>query len=181
MKVIEVDGISVEVERKRVRTMRMVVKAPDARVRVIVPWLLGYADAENFVRRKMDWVLEHRARILAVPKPEPLDPMEALARLRPILNERIPYWAERFGESGFTWTIRRMKTRWGTCNYVKRKLTFNLELVRVPQDCIDYVIVHELCHFLVPNHGPQFKALMTERFPSWPACRATLKNYTPIV
>lgn len=180
MKVIDVDGIPVEVERKRVKTMRIVVKAPDAVVHVTVPWFLGYADAENFVRRKMDWVQKQRARILAMPKPEALNPMEALARLRPILVERIPCWATKFGESGFTWGVRQMKTRWGSCNYVKRNITFNLELARVPLECIDYVIVHELCHFLVPNHGPQFKALMTARFPSWPSCRATLKNYTPL-
>lgn len=178
MKKIIVNGIPVELERKRIRNLRLSVKVPDARVHVSVPWLMGEAAVREFVAGRMNWIQKQRTRILSMPGPEPFDASEAYVRLRPVLAERIPYWAEQFGETDFTWTIRLMKTRWGTCNYVKRKLTFNLFLARVPLECIDYVIVHELCHFLVPNHGPQFKALMTARFPSWPACRAELRNYT---
>ena len=62
--------------------------------------------------------------------------------------------------------IRRMKTRWGSLSK-NGILTLNVELIRAPQDCIDYVITHELCHLIHHDHGPGFYKLLEKVMPDW--------------
>ena len=63
-------------------------------------------------------------------------------------------------------TIRNQKTRWGSCS-AKGNLNFNCLLMRTPDEIIDYVVVHELCHLLQAGHGPRFHALMDRYYPRW--------------
>lgn len=69
--------------------------------------------------------------------------------------------------------IRKMTRRWGSCTD-KGTVTMNIDLVKVPTVCIDYVIVHELCHLRHKNHGPQFWRLLTTAMPDWEKRRALL-------
>lgn len=63
--------------------------------------------------------------------------------------------------------IRKMKTKWGSCNIEKRMLWFNIELAKKPIDCIEYIIVHELIHLFERNHNKNFIILMDRFLPSW--------------
>lgn len=71
--------------------------------------------------------------------------------------------------------IRAMKSRWGSCTG-KGKITLNLHLMRAPRPCIDYVVVHELCHLVEHNHGKGFYALMDRVMPEWRKRREELKQ-----
>jgi len=62
--------------------------------------------------------------------------------------------------------IRKMKTRWGSLSS-KGRLTLNIELIRAPKECIDYVLTHELCHLVHRNHGPGFFQLLEQTMPDW--------------
>ncbi len=62
--------------------------------------------------------------------------------------------------------IRKMRSRWGSCSR-RASITLNLELVRMPLACIDYVIIHELCHLVEFNHGPCFYELQSRFVPDW--------------
>lgn len=96
------------------------------------------------------------------------------------LRQRLPVvvakWEPRMGVSVPKWTIRRMKTRWGSCNCRTRHLTFNLELAKKDPDCLEYVVVHELNHYFVRDHGPRFIALMDQHLPDWRSRRARLNR-----
>ncbi len=70
--------------------------------------------------------------------------------------------------------IRKMKTRWGSMS-VKRSLTLNLELIKVPKECIEYVVAHELCHLLHHNHGAGFYRLLDTFLPDWTARKQRLE------
>lgn len=74
-------------------------------------------------------------------------------------------------------TIRTMKTRWGSYSYLTRRITLNLNLVKAPQSCLDYVIIHELCHIKVRHHGADFWRMVSCYVPDYLAVRKQLKEY----
>ena len=73
------------------------------------------------------------------------------------------------------WRIRKMKTRWGTCNTVAKRIWINLELAKRPYECIEYVLVHELIHLLEPSHNKRFYDLMDHFLPGWQKQRKMLR------
>jgi len=95
-------------------------------------------------------------------------------KLKNFLEEVISKWSNSLSISDFTWQIKMMKTQWGSCTKKSRILLFNLELARVPKECIEYVVVHELTHLTVPSHNRIFETLMTERLPRWREIRQQL-------
>jgi predicted metal-dependent hydrolase len=84
-------------------------------------------------------------------------------------------WEPLIGEHISNWGIKKMKTKWGSCNIAQKRIWLNLELVKKPIDCLEYVLVHELVHLLERNHGEQFKAYMDSFLPRWQQNRDTLK------
>jgi len=72
--------------------------------------------------------------------------------------------------------IRSMKSRWGSCSK-KGIITLSTELIKLPDNYIDYVIIHELCHLKQHNHGKEYYRLLTELFPDWKKVRKDLRSY----
>ena len=64
-------------------------------------------------------------------------------------------------------SVRRMRTRWGSCNYRTRTIRLNAELAKKSEQCLEYVVVHEMVHLLEPTHGVRFVSLMTQFMPEW--------------
>jgi len=87
--------------------------------------------------------------------------------LRNFLEEAIAKWEARIGVKVSSWGIRRMKTRWGTCNHKKKSIWLNLELAKKPVSCIEYVVVHELLHLIEKKHSDKFIALIKKYLPKW--------------
>ena len=73
-------------------------------------------------------------------------------------------------------TIRKMTTRWGVCNTKTKRVTLNLELMRKPIYCLDYVIMHELSHLIHPNHSKEFWDLVGENCPEYKKIKKILKE-----
>lgn len=76
---------------------------------------------------------------------------------------------------------RSMKSRWGSCRYTKGALSFNTALAHVPEACIDYVVMHEFCHFIQPDHSPAFHTLMTKLMPDWKTRKKALEKYSTLL
>lgn len=92
-----------------------------------------------------------------------------LARWQPLLGVRV----ERL-------FVRRMKTRWGSCNHKARTIRLNTELTKKPAECLEYIVVHELVHLLEPTHNARFVALMDRFMPKWQFHRQAL-NRLPVL
>lgn len=84
------------------------------------------------------------------------------------IQERIIYYLSyHFDLNMPSIVIKSYKRRWGSCYYKENKVTFNIALVHLDKELIDYVIVHELCHFLQPNHSQQFYHEIEKRIPDY--------------
>lgn len=88
-------------------------------------------------------------------------------QLKAEIPRLIAKWEEVIGVKTNDWGVKKMKTKWGTCNIQAKRIWLNLELIKKPQHCLEYVIVHELVHLLERNHGDRFKAYMTKFMPTW--------------
>ena len=73
-------------------------------------------------------------------------------------------------------TLRKMTTRWGVCNTKTKRVTLNLELIKMPLYCLDYVINHELSHLIYANHSREFWAVVEENFPEYKKVRKYMKE-----
>ena len=96
------------------------------------------------------------------------------------LKNRIPplldHWHPIIGRNAADWGVKKMKTRWGSCNILKRRIWLNLELAKKPVDCLEYVLVHELVHLHERHHNDRFKSLMDTFLPQWRSHRDTLQH-----
>jgi predicted metal-dependent hydrolase len=88
-------------------------------------------------------------------------------RLQAALPPLVSAWSERLALPLPEFRVKRMSTRWGSCNPQARRIWLNLALARRRPELLEYVVVHELAHLRVPDHGPRFKALMTSALPTW--------------
>ena len=99
---------------------------------------------------------------------------------RALLDAKIPYWLAhwepRLGVKAEEWGIKKMRTRWGSCNITDKRIWLNLELVRYPEQCLKYVVLHELAHLLEANHSPRFWSIVGTHMPEWKQVEETLKS-----
>lgn len=226
-KQMEIDGISVTVVRKNIKSLNLYVKAPDGRVHLSVPAHTSDRAVRVFVHAHMDWIVRQQRLVRArhVPRryetgeqifvfgePCSLEVHETETRrdcgvrrtgnclvltasvkstceqreqlvwrwqreqLREVAGDLLAHWAPVMHVQVREWHIKRMKTRWGTCNYSAHRIWLNLALAEQPLECVEYVVVHELCHLLEASHSERFWKLMTKFLPDWPERRARLNQ-----
>ncbi|MBQ5531316.1 MAG: DUF45 domain-containing protein [Kiritimatiellae bacterium] len=170
-----IDGVPVVTAARKAKNIIIRVK-PDGTVSLTIPLRRAtFAQGEAFLRSKWEWVLETRKRALSAPTPREREfsPMD-VARLETMLGRLHAQWAARLGELGVSWKLRRMKTRWGVCNFAKRRITYATMLAGETEQSVEYVVVHELTHLKAHGHGPAFKSLMDSRLPDWKERRRAL-------
>ena len=155
-----IDGIGpILLERsKRARRINISVK-PFKGVRVAVPLRVSYRSAEQFAHSQSEWIKKQLTRMR---RNEDMHKRitQNLSELdqdtaRKILVKKI---ADLANQHGFTFnkvSIRNQKTRWGSCS-AKNNISLNMELARLPEKLSDYVILHELLHTRIKNHGKKF-------------------------
>lgn len=100
-------------------------------------------------------------------------------RLKALIPPLLEKWQQALGVQAADWGIKRMKTRWGTCNIKARRVWFNLELAKKPEQCLEYVVAHELMHLLERHHDDRFTALMDRHLTNWRQLRSEL-NQAPL-
>jgi hypothetical protein len=100
-------------------------------------------------------------------------------QLKVALPDLIALWEKRVGVRVNEFGIKKMKTKWGTCNPDARRIWVNLELAKKPKECLEYIVVHEMVHLLENHHNERFMALMDDILPKWRSLRDDL-NRLPV-
>lgn len=98
--------------------------------------------------------------------------------LKQEVAKHLPKWEKTTGLYCSSWQSKYMTTKWGTCNPTSKKIWLNLQLAKKPIECLEYVILHELAHLKVHNHGPEFTAILDQYMPYWREHKRRLNDST---
>lgn len=155
---------------------------PSLEVILRVPRTAKAVSIKEFFNSKSKWLSEHLAvmsdRVKENMHAEKLteDELKKLkAEAREVISERVEHYADMMGVSYKSVSIRKQKTRWGSCS-AKGNLSFNCLLLLFPSELLDYVVVHELCHVKYMNHSRDFWAEVEKFMPDYNRRRALLKK-----
>ena len=152
----------------------------DGQLKVRAPYKVSRKEIQNFVQSKESWIFKHLKRIeeTKAEQPEPLSSEEIeklVQKALQVLPEKVEHYARIIGVTYGRITIRNQKTRWGSCSS-KGNLNFNCQLMRLPEELQDYVVVHELCHRKEMNHSSDFWKEVEYIMPDYQERRARLKQ-----
>lgn len=177
---LEVDGLVVRLTRKRIKNLNMRVHRSGGFVEISAPVHVGDGEVMRFVREKRGWIDAKLAQVAASPaavaaKATP----DEVAAWRAVVEAYVPAlveaWEPIMGVKAGKLAYRNMTSRWGSCQPATGRICINVRLALYPPECLEYVVVHELCHLLERGHGPRFKALMDAFMPDWRTRRAKLR------
>jgi predicted metal-dependent hydrolase len=101
------------------------------------------------------------------------------SKLKEIIPSIITKWESVLKVEVNHFGIKKMKTKWGTCNIESQRIWLNLELAKKPIICLEYIIIHEMTHLLERNHNTRFVALMNQFMPNWKEVKEEL-NLLPL-
>ena len=168
----QIGTLNIEIERRKIKNINIYVKPPNGDVLVTVPMRVSDEEVFRFLKKKEEWILKNHEK---VKNRQNSSQQDINLEQRKWLEDKIIEYAMRWESimkvhaNGFT--IRDMKTRWGSCSS-KGNLNFNCLLMLAPPEVLDYVVVHELCHRKQMNHSKAFWAEVENVFPD---CKKSIK------
>lgn len=177
-------GVEYELTYKKVKRLNLRVKA-DGSVAVSAPRRVSLGEIDRFVSSHAVWVRsakervkEHARRAVETPETPELDRWtdeECLNRFTPVFERYYRLFLETVPEKPVL-KVRFMKSRWGVCHLRKHQITLNKQLMEKPLEALEYVVLHELAHFLFPDHQKGFHAQMAVLMPDYWARRRLLSS-----
>ena len=170
------------------RTSRLSLRiGKSGEVRVSAPYGTSERTIREFVEKHADWIQRAQQRTAEreqtrrdffsqLPLLTRAQRTEAQVRLDAIVRPMIDRYAGQMGVRPQFLYYRATRSRWGSCHTGRRAICLSFYLLLLPEWCIEHTVVHEMCHLLVPNHGPRFHALMDTYFPRWREARAETRR-----
>jgi len=146
--------------RKNVRAKRYIISFSRGKVRVTIPYLGSYAKAEEFFRENREVLIRRKQSMPAKPVPK-YDEAELRKEAKAILPAKLLQLSVSHCFRYKEVKIRKSRTRWGSCS-VKGVISLSIFLMLLPDHLIEYVLLHELCHTVQPNHSAAFWTLLNE-------------------
>lgn len=169
--------IQYDLKYKNVKNINLCIK-PDRTIHVSANKYISESVIDEFLISREDFIFNALRKFENIPKTSTKQYFEENEVRELILRicERVfPYYEER----GVTYPeikFKRMVSRWGSCHVAKNLLTFNLNLMYAPKECIEYVVLHEFTHFLQGNHSKYFYEELKKVCPDYKECKAKLKK-----
>lgn len=177
---LAIDDLEVRVVRKKIKNVHLRVRPPEGRVEVSANSWVSSAEIAAFVRARRGWIEEQRARLAASPMAQaasatPEEVAEWRAVVEATVQVLVEKWAPVMGVRPTKLAFRNMSSRWGSCQPATGRVCLNVRLALFPPECLEYVVVHELCHLIERGHGAKFYAAMDRFLPDWRQRRAKLR------
>ena len=176
----DIEKMCTTILRSKRKTLSIELKEEGLLVRA--PKRMSNREIQAFILSKKDWIekhqkiMEERRELLKQYPPYTEDELKELAKkAKEIIPAKVKHYADVVGVTYGRITIRCQKTRWGSCSS-KGNLNFNCLLMELPDEIIDSVVVHELCHRKHMNHSKEFYAEVESVFPEYKRCRKWLKE-----
>lgn len=188
---LELDGIHIPIIKKNIKNINLTITAPKGDVRVSAPYSLTLERIEHYLKSKLGWIKKQRAHFQQREQypPDENNDSKPVQHLHLVEVNRIEieafteqiaaliqHWEKIMSVSVAKFSIRRMKTRWGSCTPSSRTIRINLALAKKSHACLEYVVVHELVHLLEPSHNKRFKQLMDRYLPTWRSIQIELNQ-----
>ncbi|MFZ4076713.1 MAG: M48 family metallopeptidase [Legionellaceae bacterium] len=176
----ELSHIPISIVRKRIKHLYVRMNRHTGEVTVSAPHHVPLAIIEQHLFIKKEWIKRQHQRILVqVTLSPPMQPPIISAQAKTLFHTQvahlIQHWEKIIKVRVNSFCIRSMTTRWGSCNTLKKRITINLNLIHKPLPCLEYVIVHELIHLIIPNHSQRFYSLMEHFMPEWKIIKKQLE------
>ena len=176
----------VQVTFKRMKTVRLRVVA-GGQIRLSAPYRTSRVWLEQFLRDREEWIRANVEKMSqkSVSKESAdaagktmteAERRQALAYLMPMVEKWYPVVASH-GVSMPHVTVRRMSSRYGSCSVGRGRITLAAVLLDMPKECAEYVVLHELTHFLHPNHGREFYQFIEKHMPDYKRREKLLKEF----
>ncbi len=173
--------MQVRIIKSKRKTISIEVRMDEVLVRA--PQRMTNREIQVFLDKKREWIEKHQRILQAqaeIIKDQPRFTQEEIERFAEqalrIIPEKVKHYAPMVGVDYGRITIRNQRTRWGSCSS-KGNLNFNCLLVLFPDEVIDSVVVHELCHRKHMNHSAAFYAEVERVFPEYKKCQKWLKEH----
>lgn len=173
----------IHTQRQRLRHTSPLVRTPASSQTTLafkgVHYPIVYQETQGtsqiFLKNKFIYCLYHK-HTTEIQKQLVLDSWYK-KEMQNLLPDLIAHWEKIIEVQVVTWGIRKMKTRWGSCNPKAKRIWLNLTLIQKPLICLEYVLVHELIHLLEPSHNKRFYDLMTKYMPNWQEHKELLERF----
>lgn len=178
-KIIYVNNIPITIEYRKVKNINLYIKPPDAHVLITAPPQAEESRIREFAEGRAQWIEKSRKRMLDS-REKMADELsgaitkEQMKRLAEMVEAYARKWEPVMGVHAAHWTFRYMKTRWGSCTVNTGRIRINTRLAYYPDECLEYIVVHELCHLIEPSHNKRFHTYMTKYLPDWKERRKKL-------
>lgn len=176
------NSILVKIKRSNRKTLGLEVK-PTGEVLARVPMYVSDRDIKKFIDSHKKWIIEKCSLVKAREKHKsvttfpPYDEFSRKERdeIKEKITQRVQYYSLKMDVTCNRVSVRNQKTRWGSCSS-KGNLNFNYRLFYLPEELLDYVVVHELAHRRHMNHSKDFWQEVKRFFPDYKKCRKQLKE-----
>ena len=169
--------LTYDLQYKDVKNINLRIK-PDGVIHVSANRRVPQQVIDDFITSKADFILKALAQSvdrMNFPQKQYFSEHEICNVIIALCEKMYPYF-KKLGVRYPAIKFRRMASQWGNCHTAKGILTFNINLMYAPMECIEYVVAHEFTHFLVPNHSEKFYEALSKIMPDWKLRRKQLKE-----
>ena len=198
---LELGDIGVDVVLKDIQNLHLSVYPPAGRVRIAAPRRMDLETIRLYAISKLGWIRRERKKVLEQERETPREYLRRMVlrlgagagverrgelleafyreQVRGAVPALLGKWDPILGVRAAKVSVRRMKTKWGSCSHLSGSIRLNTDLAKKPPECLEYILVHELVHLLEPTHNRRFEALMDGALPNWRESRVVL-NRLPV-